>query len=111
MQDIETLPDARGGIERKETEEEQKYGRTYERIEITVAEVSLPEALSLNKDEAELLERLQERMRRRFDSGREDETFNGGTESASGKSSTECTMVPTQSEGARSNSESSRSGR
>jgi cytidylate kinase len=90
-QDIETVPDARGGVERRETEEEQKYDQQYEKIEITGAEVILPEALSLNKDEAEL-------------EGRDLET-----DSSSAKSSTEFTMVPTRSEGARSNSDSSRS--
>jgi CBS-domain-containing membrane protein len=106
-QDIETVPDARGGVERRETEEEQKYDQQYEKIEITGAEVILPEALSLNKDEAKLLERLRERLRRRVDAELEGRDLE--TDSSSAKSSTEFTMVPTRSEGARSNSDSSRS--
>lgn len=107
-QDLETVPDARGGLERRETEEEQKYDQPYEKIEITGAEVILPEALSLNKDEAELLERLRKRLRRRVDAEREGKNFDD-TDSSSGISSTEFTVVSTRSEGARSNSESSRS--
>ncbi|KAJ4318766.1 DNA repair protein rad16 [Neodidymelliopsis sp. IMI 364377] len=108
-QDIETVPDARGGVERRETEEEQKYDQQYEKIEITGAEVILPEALSLNKDEAELLERLRERLRKRVDAELEGKKLDYGS-SSSARSSTEFTRVPTRSEGARSNSESSRSG-
>ena len=109
-QDIETVPDARGGLERRETEEEQKYDQPYEKIEITGAEVILPEALSLSKDEAELLERLRKRLRRRVDAEWGEKNVDD-TDSSSGRSSTEFTMVPTRSEGARSNSESSHSGR
>ncbi|KAJ8116761.1 hypothetical protein OPT61_g1896 [Boeremia exigua] len=109
-QDIETRSDARGGLEQKKTEQDEKYDQKYEKIEITGARVTLPEALSLNKDEAELLERLRERLRRRVDAEQESGCFDD-TDSISGKSSTEFTMVPTRSEGARSNSESGRSGR
>ncbi|KAF9695252.1 hypothetical protein EKO04_006850 [Ascochyta lentis] len=105
-QDIETVPDARGGLERKETDEEQKYDQKHEKIEITGAEVILPEALSLNKDEAELLERLRERLRKRVDAEREGKDLDD-TASSSGSSSTDFTMVPTRSEGVRSDSESS----
>ncbi|KAF3049398.1 DNA repair protein rad16 [Didymella keratinophila] len=108
-EDIETVPNGRGGLERKETEEEQTYDQPYEKIEITGAEVILPEALSLNKDEAELLERLRERLRKRVDAEREGKRFDD-TDSSSGKSSADFTMVPTNSEGARSSSESSRNG-
>lgn len=108
-QDIETVPDARGGLERRETEKEQKYDQPYDKIEITGAEVMLPEALSLNKDEAELLERLRERLRKRVDAEREGKTLDYPG-SNSGRSSTDLTIVPTRSEGARTNSESSRSG-
>ncbi|KAJ4349001.1 DNA repair protein rad16 [Ascochyta clinopodiicola] len=105
-QDIETVPDARGGLERRETEEEQKYDQPYEEIQITGAGVILPEALSLNKDEAELLERLRERLKQRVDAEREEKNLDD-TGSSSGRSSTDFTVVPTRSEGARSNSESS----
>ena len=109
-EDVETVPNGRGGLERRETEEEQIYDQPYEKIEITGAQVLLPEALSLNKDEAELLEKLRERLRKRIDAGREGKSFDD-TDSRSGKSSTDFTMVPTKSEGARSDSESSRVGR
>lgn len=108
-QDFETVPDARGGLERRETEKQQRYDQPAERIEITGAEVRLPEALSLNKDEAELLERLRERLRRRVDAERDAMKLDD-TQPSSGKSSTEFTMVPTRSVGARSNSDSGRSG-
>jgi hypothetical protein len=108
-EDIETVPNGRGGLERKETEEEQRYNQPFEKIEITGAEVVLPEALSLNKDEAELLERLRGRLKERVDAERGEKNVDG-TELSSGKSSADFTMVPTRSEGARSRSESSRSG-
>lgn len=109
-EDIETVPNGRGGVERKESEGEQIYDQPYEKIEVTGAKIILPEALSLNKDEAELLERLRERLRRRVDAEREEKNSDD-TDSNSGKSSTDFTMVPTRSERARSNSESSRNGR
>lgn len=109
-QDIETVPDAKGGLERRETEEEQKYDQQYEKIEITGAEVILPETLSLNKDETDLLERLRMRLKKRVDAEREGRDSDD-TESSSDRSSTEFTMVPTRSEGVRSNSENSPSGR
>lgn len=105
-QDLETVPDARGGLERKETEEEQKYNQQSEKIEITGAELLLPETLSLNKEEVELLERLKERLRKRVDAEREGK-IPDDTDSSSRRSSTDFTMV----EGARSHSESCRSGR
>lgn len=107
--DIETVPDARGGVERRESEKEQKYDQPYEKIEITGAGVNLPDALSLNKDEAELLERLRERLKRRVDAEQEAKKLDD-TESSSGKSSADFTMVPTRSGGTRSNSGSSHSG-
>lgn len=106
-EDIETVPNGRGGLERRETEEQQTYDQPYEKIEISGAEIILPEALSLNKDETELLEGLRERLRRRVDAERERKSFDD-VNSNSEKSSTDLTMVPTKSEGARSNSESSR---
>ncbi|KAF2993980.1 DNA repair protein rad16 [Curvularia kusanoi] len=106
-QDLETVPDGRGAVERRETEEEQKYDQSYEKIEITGAEVTLPPTLSLNKEEAELLERLRLRLRKSVDK----EVDFDETDSESSKSSAEFTMVPTRSEEARTNSESSSSGR
>jgi hypothetical protein len=106
-QDLETMPDGRGAVERKESKQEQKYDQPYEKIEITGAEVSLPTTLSLNDEEAELLERLRERLRKRLD---KEEDFDN-TESTSGRSSAEFTIVPTRSEGARTKSESNRSER
>jgi hypothetical protein len=106
-EDIETVPNGRGGLERRETEEQQTYDQPYEKIEISGAEIILPEALSLNKDETELLEGLRERLRRRVDAEREGKSFDD-VNSNSEKSSADLTMVPTKSEGARSNSESSR---
>ncbi|KAF1851218.1 uncharacterized protein K460DRAFT_382702 [Cucurbitaria berberidis CBS 394.84] len=64
-EDEETVSDARGGLERKETEEEQRYNQEGETIEINGAEVILPEDLSLNKEEAEVLEKLRRRLRKR----------------------------------------------
>lgn len=110
-EDIETVPSGRGGLERRETEEEQRYDQPNDKIEITGAGVILPEALSLNKDEAELLERLRERLKRRVDAEREEKNLNDDTDLSSRQSSADFTMVPTRSEGARSNSESGRSGR
>jgi hypothetical protein len=106
-QDLETMPDGRGAVERKESQQEQEYDQPYEKIEITGAEVSLPTTLSLNDEEAELLERLRDRLRKRLD---KDEGFDN-TESTSGRSSAESTIVPTRSEGARTKSESNRSER
>lgn len=109
-EDIETVPNGRGGLERRETLEEQRYDQPYEKIEITGAAINLPAALSLNKDEAELLERLRERLRKRVDAERAEKHLDA-SDLSSGRSSADFTMVPTRSEGARSNSESSRSGR
>jgi CBS-domain-containing membrane protein len=90
VEDEETVPDARGGIERKETEEEEHYDQPGERIQINGAEVILPDDFSLNKEETKVLERLRERLRKRVDEeGKEGED--------SGRSSTEFTMVPSQS--------------
>jgi hypothetical protein len=106
-QDLETMPDGRGAVERKESKQEQKYDQPYEKIEITGAKVSLPTTLSLNDEEAELLDRLRERLRKRLD---KEEDFDN-TESTSGRSSAEFTIVPTRSEEARTKSESNRSER
>jgi CBS-domain-containing membrane protein len=69
-QDMETIPDGRGGVEKNENEID-KDGQEQEKIEITGAEVVLPESLGLNQEEAELLERLQDRLRKRADAAQE----------------------------------------
>jgi CBS-domain-containing membrane protein len=96
IEDEETVPDARGGIERKKCSEEQGYYQEGERIEINGAEVILPDDLSLNAEETKVLERLRERLRKRVDVEREEKNM-GKEESDSGKSSTEFTMVPSNS--------------
>lgn len=90
IEDEETVPDARGGIEKKETQEEQRYDQDGDRIEITGAGVRLPDDLSLDQEETKVLERLRERLRRKVDE--EMETKSDGEDS--GRSSTEFTMVP-----------------
>ncbi|KAF2175276.1 hypothetical protein K469DRAFT_512228, partial [Zopfia rhizophila CBS 207.26] len=62
--DIETLPDAKGGVEEKRTDEEDVDERQKE-ISISATGVLLPEDLSLNQDEAELLNRLRRRLQKR----------------------------------------------
>jgi CBS-domain-containing membrane protein len=96
-EDEETVPDARGGVERKEAEEEQKYDQKNERIQITGAEVFLPEDLSLNAEETKVLERLRQRLRKRVDE-RDNEKELERTDSSSERSSTEFTMVPSRSD-------------
>ncbi|XP_014553738.1 hypothetical protein COCVIDRAFT_106836 [Bipolaris victoriae FI3] len=70
VEDEEVVPDARGGIERKKTIEEQHYDQDGDRIEINGAEVILPDDMSLNAEETAVLERLRERLRKRTDSER-----------------------------------------
>jgi hypothetical protein len=98
MEDEETVPDGRGGLERKETGEEQEYDYDIERIQITGAEVLLPGDLSLNAEEAKVLERLRERLRKRVDEKEEHEAVGSESAMASGRSSTEFTKVPSRSE-------------
>jgi CBS-domain-containing membrane protein len=93
--DEETVPDGRGGLQKKESEE-KKYDQEDGRIEITGEEVFLPENLSLNADEAQVLERLRARLRERADA--KDERENKDRNSSSGRSSTEFTMVPSRSD-------------
>lgn len=103
--DEETVPDGRGGLEKRETQEQQLYDQ--EQIQITGAEVLLPADLSLNVEEAKVLERLRLRLRQRVDGETEVDT------DSSARSSAECTIVPTGSEmgdGARSQSTSSGAG-
>lgn len=108
--DEETVPDGRGGVERRETEGERKYDQDDERIQITGAEVLLPEDLSLNVEETKVLERLRERLRKRVDLERQGRSIEK-VDSGSARSSAEFTMVPSRSDvgdGGRSNSGSSR---
>jgi CBS-domain-containing membrane protein len=92
-EDEETMPDAMGGLEKRETQEEQKYDQDDERIQITGAKVLLPDDLSLNAEETHVLEKLRARLRKRVDER------NGEQQMESGRSSTECTIVPSRSEG------------
>lgn len=99
-EDEETVPDARGGVERKESETQQKYDQDGERIQITGAEVLLPDGLSLNAEETKILESLRERLERRVD----EKANEGGVKDMSkmglrsARSSTECTVVPSRSD-------------
>jgi CBS-domain-containing membrane protein len=99
-EDEETVPDARGGVERKESAKEQKYNQDGEWIQITGAEVLLPNDLSLNAEETKVLEILRERLQKRVDEKAEE----GGVkdlsrmDSSSERSSTECTIVPSRSD-------------
>ena len=109
-EDEETVPDARGGLERRETTEEQRYNQEGETIEINGAEVILPDDLSLNKEEAHVLEKLRRRLRKRVDvrDGLGDGKDREKADVGSGRSSTDFTMVPSRSEGeARSNNSGS----
>jgi hypothetical protein len=94
--DEETVPDGLGGVEKKESKEQQKYDQDDERIEINGAEVVLPESLSLNAEETRVLERLQERLRERVDAKEKKHTRE--RDSSSARSSTEFTIVPTRSD-------------
>jgi len=94
VEDSETVQDARGGIVRREMEEEEKYDQDNERIYITGAEVQLPDGLSMNAEETRTLEMLRERLRQRVD-GR---TSGDGKDSMSERSSADFTMVPSRSE-------------
>ena len=89
-QDLETVPDGRGGVEENENEED-KDGQGEERIEITGAKVALPESLSLNQEEVELLERLQDRLRKRADAAQEGSKL-GTADSSNSRSSVELTI-------------------
>ncbi|KAF2128664.1 hypothetical protein P153DRAFT_342647 [Dothidotthia symphoricarpi CBS 119687] len=98
--DPETLPDARGGLEKKKTVEQQRYGVNGESIEISGAEIVIPDDLSLNKEEVEILEKLRERLRKRTD-GRalnEEERESDKMDSNSIRSSAEFTIVASRSQ-------------
>lgn len=59
--DEETLPDGRGGVERRETATTRR-----EEVKITGDGIQVPGDLSLNAEETRLLEKLRERMGRRL---------------------------------------------
>ncbi|KAL6706720.1 DNA repair protein rad16 [Coniothyrium glycines] len=89
VRDEETLPEGQGGLERrKESEHKQHCDQDVEKIEIRGTEVILPDKLSLNEEEAKVLESLKERLRNRAVAGRERKV-----RSDSGRSSAECTVV------------------
>ncbi|KAH9872978.1 hypothetical protein J1614_005373 [Plenodomus biglobosus] len=94
--DEETVPDAQGGLERRESQYEQRYNQDGERIEINGAEVVLPDDLSLNEEEAKVLENLRERLRKRVDAERKLGALDE-KERRSARSSAECTIVPSHS--------------
>ena len=97
-EDEETVPDARGGIERRESKFEQHYDQDSEKIEISGAQVILPDDLSLNEEEAKVLERLRERLQKRVDVEKESGDLDiSHADSQSARSSAECTMVPSHS--------------
>jgi CBS-domain-containing membrane protein len=95
VRDEETVPDGRGGLERRESQFEQRYDQDGEKIEINGAEVVFPDDLSLNEEEARVLGRLKERLRKRVDAERK--RRNGEKMSGSERSSAEVTMVPSHS--------------
>ncbi|KAH8724770.1 HPP family-domain-containing protein, partial [Phaeosphaeriaceae sp. PMI808] len=94
--DVGTVPDGRGGVERRESAMEQKYDHNDERIVITGAKALLPEDLSLNIEETKVLERLRERLRQRVNAmnNGDDKKYPEETGAHSERSSTEFTMVP-----------------
>ncbi|CAG5175416.1 uncharacterized protein ALTATR162_LOCUS10659 [Alternaria atra] len=96
IEDEEVVPDARGGLERKKSVEQQHYDQAGDKIEINGAEVVLPDDMSLNAEETKVLERLRERLRKRVDNEREERDMEKN-KSDSGRSSTEFTMVPSNS--------------
>lgn len=90
--DEETIPDAQVGVERKETDATRK-----ELIQITSDDIQLPEDLSLNAEETQVLEKLRERMRWRM-VGVEDAEDEKGRRSNSERSSADFTVVASRSD-------------
>lgn len=84
----EEIPDAEGGLEKRMTEEELETKAL--EIHISPFNISLPEDVSLNPAEVEVLQSLRGRLRKRHDEdlGRV----------PSSRSSTECTAVPSRTE-------------
>lgn len=110
VRDEETLPDARGGVERKENDDEQRYNQDSGNIRITGADVLLPDDLSVNAEETKVLERLRERLRQRVDV-RQNRQEEKDVDTLSDRSSTEFTIVPSRSDvGERSSSRSTHGG-
>ncbi|KAF2028440.1 HPP family protein [Setomelanomma holmii] len=79
-------------VKRIEDEIDQDDGT----IRITGSEVLLPADLSLNAEETTMLQSLKERLRKSIDRKEEKETER--SDSTSGRSSTEFTMVPSRSD-------------
>lgn len=100
IRDEEVVPDADGGIEEKNSEE-QEYEKEGQQIVINGAEVILPDDLSLNAEEIKVLQRLRDRLQKRV--GVETREGNLEKEDESSRSSAEFTVVS-------SNVGSSRSG-
>lgn len=99
--DVETVPNGRGGLEPKESKEQQKYDQISETIKITGAEVILPDDLSLNAEETKLLEQLKKRLRKRVDAedeGATKEKIRRESGHDSDGSSAEFTVVPSRSD-------------
>ena len=92
IEDEETVPDARGGIERKESEREQRYEQVGDTIEVSGARVVLPGDMDLTREEVGVLHGLRERLRKRVDVERQGKQVDM-TESESRRSSTGATMV------------------
>jgi len=104
VEDEETVPDGQGGLEKQEG----RYDQDGERIEITGAEIWLPDDLSLNMEETRVLEGLRDRLRKRVDADEHGKEQDAG----STRSSAQITMVLSRSDagaGQRSHSGSSRS--
>lgn len=89
VQDEETVPDAKGGIELKESVDEKEG----EGIEISDVGVRVPNDMDLDAEEIEVLERLRERLRKRRESEREGIC----TDMESRRSSADCTVVASDS--------------
>lgn len=97
-QDEETWPNGRGGLEARETQEQEKYDQPDQTIKITGADVILPDDLSLNAEESKVLEKLRERLRKSVDSENEDEKPRRESLHDSDASSAEFTVVPSRSD-------------
>lgn len=65
VRDEETMPDARGGVEKKLTPEDIEESR--ETIHVSAHNIAMPADLSLNEEEVEVLQRLKDRLRKKFD--------------------------------------------
>jgi CBS-domain-containing membrane protein len=105
-EDEETVPDAKGGVEKKQSDGKEEYRGDNEMIQITGAEVSLPDDLSLNAEETRVLEELRARIMRRADERKckNSKADMETTDSSSGRSSTDFTMVTSRSDESRSGS-------